>query len=149
MGRFFRASFCHPAQSFSQPSQIAEGFQNHLIVVGDPQTIDLCFSVGPNLSIYIEAKSFYEKRNYEIVSLTDNYRSSAPLLQGLDILYKRLENPFGNTDIRYQSVHAKVKKEDANSLLAHAAPIHIVYATRKTEATGKNRSQLLAFARSQ
>lgn len=64
-----------------------ENKENQLVVVGDPKQAIYGFR-GADIYTYFEAKKYYQKKHYTILSLNKNYRSKKTFVENLNKLMK-------------------------------------------------------------
>ena len=86
-----------------------------LYLIGDPKQSIYRFR-GADIAMYLRARSSATGTH----SLDKNWRSSARLINALNVMYARSEHPFGNSDIEYQPVTAGGRAEGRSLSVAGA-----------------------------
>lgn len=105
-------------------SDLADPLAPVVIAVGDPKQSIYRFR-SAELSAYLSAKEFaleVEENLAQVVSLTTNFRSSAPLLEGLNKLFDGFT--FGADIVAYEKVEATDDHQQSR-LIGFEAPLQL------------------------
>ncbi|HEX4083416.1 MAG TPA: exodeoxyribonuclease V subunit beta [Chthoniobacteraceae bacterium] len=93
------------------------GGRHQLYLIGDPKQAIYAFR-GADVYTYLDAVGTAQRR----FTLTTNYRSSKPLLDGINKLFDTRKPPFLVKDIEYHAVNPPLKPREGFAALDDATP---------------------------